>query len=190
MYKATSTLADRASFLMKFVHSPKDIGSITPSSSFLAKAMIKPIDWEKLESVVELGAGTGVFTRYIQDRKRPSCKAVIFEQDPELRGRLKNLYPNLVFRSNAENLFSDLQELGLPEVDCILSGLPFANFSPDLREKILSEVVRSLKPGGLFIAFQYFPQLKSELKKYFPNIHFSVVPLNLPPAFVYCCTKS
>jgi len=43
--------------------------------------MIKPIDWENTRSIVELGAGTGVFTRYVHELKHPHCKAVIFERD-------------------------------------------------------------------------------------------------------------
>lgn len=179
--------SDRAVFLRKYLASPRSIGSVTPSSTFLAHAMVHPIDWDSLQSIVELGAGTGAFTRLINDSKQASCTAVIFEQDRDMRNDLTLKYPNLEFRSSAETLSSVLQEIGLSQVDCILSGLPFYNFSPVLRDKILNEIVQSLTPGGIFVAFQYSLQMKGLLKQFFTQVDISFVPFNLPPAFVYYC---
>lgn len=182
-------IREKAYFLHKFLKSPRTIGSITPSSIYLVRAVIKPIDWGTIRSIVELGAGTGVFTEYIQRLKNPNCKAVIFEQDIELVNRLMQLYPRLDYHYNAEDVYSAVQRLGLTEVDCILSGLPFANFPQPLRDRILDGVVGSLKPGGLFIAFQYSLQMRNQLVKRFKRIDLCFVPLNIPPAFVYYCYK-
>lgn len=176
-------------FLRKFLQSPRRIGSAIPSSDFLARAMIQPIDWSRVRSIVELGAGTGVFTRYIQQLKQPDCAGIIFEQDVEMRERLRRLYPGLIYRSNAENLYSDITELGFTQVDCILSGLPFANFSKKTRDCVLEGIARSLKPGGQFVAFQYSLQMRRHLEEQFSSVDLKVVPLNLPPAFVYSCVN-
>jgi phospholipid N-methyltransferase len=151
--------------------------------------MINPIDWNSTRSIVELGAGTGVITRYIHQFKHPKCQGIIFEQDEELIMYLKRIYQGLHYHSRAEDLYPVLQERGLSEVDCILSGLPFMNFSPDLRERILNGVFLSLKPGGLFIQFQYSLQMKRHLVNIFTNVDLRFVPLNIPPAFVYYCYK-
>ena len=74
MQEPKSPIIDKVIFLYKFIKSPKSIGSITPSSTFLAQAMIKPINWNDARAIVELGAGTGIFTRYIQQLKHPYCK--------------------------------------------------------------------------------------------------------------------
>lgn len=182
-------ILDKFLFLHKFVKSPRCIGSVTPSSIFLAQAVIKPIDWNNIRSIVELGAGTGVFTGYIQRLKHPDCKGIIFEQDSEMVHRLMQIYPRLNYRYYAEELYPVIQQLGLSEVDCILSGLPFMNFPQSLRDRILDGVVNSLKPGGLFIAFQYSLQMKNQLSKRFKKIDLGFVPLNIPPAFVYYCYK-
>ena len=184
-----SIISDKLIFLYKFINSPQSIGSITPSSTFLAKVMIKPIDWENARSIVELGAGTGVITRYIQQLKHPHCKGIIFEKDKEMAKRLMKCYQGLYYRSRAEDLYLVLQQLDLCEVDCILSGLPLANFPQSLRDRILHEVLLSLKPGGLFIQFQYSLQMKNQLQKRFTKIDLRFVPLNIPPAFVYYCYK-
>jgi len=55
----------RAAFLYKFIQKPKEIGSIVPSSSFLTKKMLMNLPWDHIETIVELGAGTGVFTKFI-----------------------------------------------------------------------------------------------------------------------------
>lgn len=180
---------EKTYFLKKFLRSPKKIGSITPSSPFLAQAMFKTVDWQSVQTIVELGAGTGVFTRQIHARKLNRCEAIIFECDDDMRRRLQRLYPDFHYYENAKNICADIRALGLTQVDCIISGLPFANFSQSLRNCILEGVVNSLKPGGQFIAFQYSLQMKKQLNERFKNVELSVVPLNLPPAFVYYCSN-
>lgn len=183
------TILDRAIFFYKFIRSPRSIGSVTPSSIFLAQAVIRPIDWSNIRAIVELGAGTGVFTGHIQRLKKPGCTGVIFEQDRELQHRLRQLYPHLHYGCDAEDVYPVLRQLGLCEVDCVLSGLPFANFPDSLTDRLLDEIVHSLKPGGLFIAFQYSLQLRNKLSKRFTKVDLCFVPLNIPPAFVYYCYK-
>lgn len=182
-------ILDKAMFLHRFIKDPKTIGSVTPSSIFLAQAVVKPIDWSNISSIVELGAGTGVFTRYINQMKHPGCTGIIFEQDIKMLHRLMQLYPRLYYRYHAEDVYSVIRQLGLPEVDCILSGLPFANFPQSLRDRILEGIVCSLKPGGLFIAFQYSLHMRNQLSMRFKKIDLGFVPLNIPPAFVYYCYK-
>jgi phospholipid N-methyltransferase len=180
---------DRLLFFHKFLHSPKTIGSITPSSSFLTKKMMEKIPWNQLDVIVELGAGTGVFTDYISQHKKASTKVVVIEKDSQLRSKLQDTYPTFFFGADAENLAQILKKLNIPQADCIISGLPFANFSPKLRAEIMQAVCQSLKPGGLFIAFQYSLQMKNMLKQHFRHVDICFVPLNIPPAFVYTCKE-
>jgi phospholipid N-methyltransferase len=180
---------DKKMFLYKFLQSPQNVGSITPSSCFLAQAMMRPIDWENTHSIVELGAGTGTFTRLIQEKKRKYCQVFIFEQEREMREQLQLQYPFFHYSANAKDIYSTIQKLNYKEIDCVISGLPFANFSDELRDHIMEEVLRSLKPGGLFIAFQYSLHMKKSLALLFKETNISFVPINLPPAFVYYCRK-
>lgn len=179
--------SDQAIFLYKFLESPTIIGSITPSSPFLAQAMIKPVNWNQVRVIVELGAGTGVFTQYVHRLKHSDCRGIISEQDQVMRRRLMRMYEGLNYFSHAEDIYLVIQNLGLSEVDCVLSGLPFANFPQVLRDRILDGVTSSLKPGGLFVMFQYSLQMKRQLQQRFSKIDIRFVPLNIPPAFVYYC---
>lgn len=182
-------IKERLLFLYNFLQAPGQVGSITPSSHALAKQMMEPIDWEQASTIVELGAGTGVFTKRIEELKRPEANLVAFEKEESMRKRLENLFPGVLFEEDAAHLTRVLSEAGFGQADCIISGLPFANFPQDLRDRIMSEVYAALKPNGVFVAFQYSLQMKKQLSAVFEDVSVKLVPLNLPPAFVYVCRK-
>lgn len=180
---------NRIAFFLKFISEPQKIGSFTPSSRFLTRKIFYNLPWDNLNTIVELGAGTGIFTRYIAMHKKDSCRIVVIEQDSVMRGRLEFEYPEMIFGSQAENLPYILQYAALPKVDCIVSGLPFACFSQDLRKCILDGIYASLKTEGRFVAFQYSLQMRSLLKQYFRTVEIGFEFFNFPPAFVYYCEK-
>jgi len=177
----------RAAFLYKFIQKPKEIGSVIPSSSFLTRKMLSNLPWNTIETLVELGAGTGVFTEFIRENKKESCQIFVVEQDSEMREDLQARYPTFHFGTRAEKLDWLLQRDDIPQVDCIVSGLPFAAFSESLRDRIMLAITHSLKPGGIFVAFQYSLQMRKTLRKHFNEVVIGFVPLNMPPAFVYYC---
>ncbi len=183
-------IKEKALFLHQFAKNPKRVGSITPSSPFLVRNMIEPIQWDTIHTVVELGAGTGVLTRNIEKRRHPESNAIVFEVNNTMRQRLAERYPNMHFRSNAADLCSVMQEMGIAKADCIFSGLPFANFEQQLRDSILDGVISTLKPGGLFITFQYSLQMKKRFEERFKQTEIKFTPFNIPPAFVYYCSNS
>lgn len=182
-------ISDRVAFLNKFIMEPKKIGSITPSSSFLSNKMLSELPWDRIETIMELGAGTGVFTKYIAENKKETCQVFVIERDFKMRKALQNNYPIFHYGAKAERLDWLLHRHNLIQVDCIISGLPFAAFSEPLRAEIMAAVHRSLKPRGIFVAFQYSQQMKKTLKTYFSKVLIGFVPLNIPPAFVYYCEK-
>jgi len=183
-------MTTRAAFLYKFIQKPKAIGSVAPSSSFLTKKMLANLPWNDIETLVELGAGTGVFTDFIRKNKKESCQILVVEQDLDMREALQTKYSEFYYGVKAEKLDWLLRRYDLPQVDCIVSGLPFATFSESLRDKIMVAITHSLKPGGIFVAFQYSLQMRKTLKQNFRKVNIGFVPLNMPPAFVYCCKKS
>jgi len=182
-------LTEKLTFLMKFIKSPSQVGSITPSSRFLAKKILESIDWKTVRTMAELGAGTGVFTKHIEALKHPDCRVAIFEKDEEMRDELNTLYPDCIYFDDALHLAEDVQSVGMGSLDAIISGLPFMLFEETAREQIIDEVQHSLKPKGVFVAFQYSLQMKNLLSRIFSRVEIHFVPLNLPPAFVYVCHK-
>lgn len=180
-------MIDDTYFLRKFILQPKRIGSITPSSAFLTKRMLGNLPWQKLDTIVELGAGTGVFSEYIACNKKKSCKVLLIEQDQGMREALQVRYPEFYVGADAEILPWLLYECNLTRVDCIISGLPFALFTQRLQHQIMRGVTASLKPDGIFRAFQYSLQMRETFKKSFSEVTIIFESLNIPPAFVYYC---
>ncbi|NMM53784.1 class I SAM-dependent methyltransferase [Paenibacillus aquistagni] len=176
-------------FLNKFLHNPKEIGSISPSSRFLANRMVSVLPWDKVSAVAELGAGTGAITRYISSHAGEGTRVLLFEKDELMRNQLKERYPHYSCFSNASHLVQLIQYQGIEKLDGIISGLPFFNFEPKLRETLISQAAEALRTDGWFVAFQYSLQMKCLLKQYFELERIRLVPLNLPPAFVYVCRK-
>lgn len=179
----------RILFLKKFIEEPQKIGSITPSSSYLTQKMLEKVDWSRADYIAELGAGTGTFTSYINNHKKPAAHFTIVEQDEKMLDLLKEQFAGNHFARNAQNLPFIAQKFAVPQYDYIISGLPFAVFKKELRLKIISGVIASLKPDGIFTTFQYSLQMWPLLRKNFSSVKISFEWRNFPPAFIYHCHK-
>lgn len=155
---------------------------------------------EQARCVVELGPGTGVFTREILRRVGPETRLVAFELDAQAVSRLQTRFPRVVvIHDSAENLAQHTTKLGMAEVDCIISGLPWASMNAELQRRIMRAVVAVLRPGGQFRTFAYLHALgtpagrhyRAVLKELLHPVTVSrPVWWNLPPAVVYRGTKS
>ncbi|PQP81429.1 phospholipid methyltransferase [Paenibacillus sp. PCH8] len=176
-------------FLKSFLRSPKYVGSIIPSSRFLANNMVNQVNWLEVKAVAELGSGTGPITRYIHKQVQGSTKVLLFEMDETMRTNLRTTYPNFSCYPDGAHLVECMKQEKIQQLDCIFSGLPFFNFEPALRDTLVDQVYKALKPGGLFIAFQYSLQMKKILSERFIIEKIQLVPFNIPPAFVYVCRK-
>ena len=176
-------------FLKKFIGNPKQIGSITPSSRYLAQEMTRVVPWDRIRSVAELGSGTGAVTQYIESRLAHPAKVFLFEKDQQLRQELSRQYPEFICGSDALQMSRLIRHYGVDQLDCIISGLPFFNFDPKLRARLAGEIAKNLKSGGYLVAFQYSLQMKPVFESLFEMERIKFVPLNIPPAFVYVCRK-
>lgn len=179
-------------FLKRFAGSPRRIGSVTPSSKFLTKAMLDRIDWEKADAVAELGAGTGVFTREIIKLAKPDAKILVFEIDPALQKMIRDEHPNhsgLKLYSDAQDLSKIVRENGIEKLDFVISSLPFTVLPHKMSLNILNAIQDSLKTEGHLVAYQYSSIIKkSVLLKRFETVKTKFVLFNVPPAFVYDCS--
>ena len=67
------------SFFQRFLKEKKMVGAISPSSIFLTNKMLENIDFEKTKVLVEIGPGTGVFTKKVLSRMQPNSVFLVFE---------------------------------------------------------------------------------------------------------------
>jgi len=182
----------KGTFFKQFFSKTKMVGSITPSSRFLAQKMLGNLDLEAFELIVEFGPGTGVFTEAMLRRIGPTTKIILIELNPvfceEIVKKI-NSEKIEVIQGSALDLDKILVERNLPKADCIVSSLPLVFFPLALRDEILQSAHRCLKSQGKFVQFQYSLQSKGALKRVFTDVKIAFTPLNFPPAFVYTCEK-
>ncbi len=183
-------------FFYNFLKKPKEIASILPSSKSLIKNMIKPVDFENSEYIVELGAGNGCVTKQILENMSINNKLVTFEINQKFIKELKKL-ENIVddgrFRivnDSAEKLEEYLIEHRIDKVDYFISGLPLIAMKKEIRDSILKQILKYLSDDGRYIQMQYSLTSLKEFKEMFNGVKLNFTFMNLPPAFVYICSKS
>jgi len=180
-------------FLLKYILKPRSVGAVLPSSKYLANKMIKNINFDDAQYIVEYGPGTGVFTDKILQQRKKNTVLLTIERDAQFYKLLKEKYKDesgvYVVNDSAENIGSLLQEYDIPNADYIVSGLPFASLPRDVSAAILTQTQKCLKSGGRFITFQYTLLLKDMLMSYFHETIIERELRNVPPAYVFCCTK-
>jgi phospholipid N-methyltransferase len=186
-------------FLREFVRRPRQTGAIAPSSSYLTAEIVRQAGVRRADVIVEFGPGTGSFTREILRQKKENAFFVGIETNPRLVEILRQNLPGAnIISESAENTPAILKEHHLSEADCIVSGLPWASFPPELQDKLLQATVDSLRPGGRFTTFAYLQGLllpsgqrfRKKLRETFSKVHSGrIIWKNLPAAFVYRCVK-
>jgi phospholipid N-methyltransferase len=141
-------------FFGALVRNPRAVGAIVPSSASLARRMARDI--VPASRVVELGPGTGVITREIIARNGEAGSLLAVDVDRAFVDRLRRAWPGLdCVCASAEILPVLAAERGWPEVDHIVSGLPFATLPSATTRLILDGVHQLLRQGGTFTTFQY-----------------------------------
>ncbi|MBU6426839.1 methyltransferase domain-containing protein [Patescibacteria group bacterium] len=166
------------------------IGSVVPSSSYLAKKMAMPIASKPKMVVVELGAGTGAVTRCLLKVLPSDARLFSLELNATLADRLSRDISDKrleLIVENACNLESVLKEREVSKADYIISGLPLGSIQEDGRQEIYRNIHACLEPGGLYIQFQYFMANFIEIKKHFKVCKVAFEWRNFPPAFIYSC---
>ncbi|HOM76136.1 MAG TPA: methyltransferase domain-containing protein, partial [Anaerohalosphaeraceae bacterium] len=151
------------------------------------------------QTIVEFGPGTGAFTKEILAEMPQNARLLAVEADPNLALLLRKKFDKAVIAAgSAQKIQRIMKAHRFEAADCIISGLPWASFEPQLQDEILMEAEAVLKPGGKFAAFGYVHALtlpgakrfRQQLHRIFGPVQVSrVIWANVPPAVVYCCTK-
>lgn len=161
------------------------MGSVTPSSRYLAKEMAAHCDIHNNGIIVELGAGTGAVTAALLQTKINPQQLVIVEYSPIFAAKLRQQFPGLrIIEGNAANLPMLLAHETRP-IYSIVSSLPLRTLSPNLREAILQQIIQVLAPHGKYIQFTYsYRKTRYAALRYFRQISSKWIWRNFPPARV------
>ena len=176
-------------FLTKFLQRGRVIASFAPSSRFMARAILRGIDFEQSPTIVELGAGTGPITAELLKQTGKKGRVIINELDPDLCRHLRRRFPNAdIIEGDAADLDRWLDERGIQKVDHILSGLPLPSIPEEIRDRILDISARRLAADGSFRQLTVMPWVYYWMyRRYFTDVRFRFVFRNLPPGGVYIC---
>jgi len=180
-----------------FVREPLTTGAVWPSSKALSRVVVDCCDIKPGDLVVELGPGSGAFTRPILKRLNGHGRFLAVEINPAHVAILRRNWPRCdVIHDSAENLPSHMDGR---RANCIVSGLAWGNMLPRTQERILQAMLKSLALDGQFVAFGYvhaawFPtslRFRRRLLECFNHVETTpIVWRNLPPAFVVCCRRA
>lgn len=187
-------MRDSFRFLRAIIRDRRTVGAIAPSGRHLAACVIRSLGTiEPGSIIVELGPGTGIFTRAICKR-HPRCHVVAIEIDRYLAGTLTSALPQAtIVNGCATNIRQHLQQRGLdPErVAGIVSGLPLLVLPNDLPTRILHEVTETLPEGARFVQFTYS---RLAWRRFTPQrlrfLRAQLVMTNIPPASVLVFSKA
>jgi phosphatidylethanolamine/phosphatidyl-N-methylethanolamine N-methyltransferase len=186
-------------FIRHFVRNPASVGAIAPSSPRLARAMLRDLALAEGDNILELGPGTGSFTREIKRCLPESASYLGIECESKFVELLDRKFPDMNFiMGRAENAFELCQDAGCSTPRAIISGLPFASLCDLTRSAIVESIKRLMGPGAVFRTFQYAhaynlpgsAQFRESMQAAFgEHNRRELVVMNLPPAFVLTWSK-
>ena len=181
---------DTTQFLKAWLRNPRAIGAVAPSGPALARLMTQAIHPER-DPVLELGPGTGVFTRALLKRGVPQTRLALVEADPQMADRLESRFPGVrIYQRDAARLETLPSPFGRERAGAVISGLPMLSM-PDSQVKAIltSAFQHHLREDGVLYQFTYGPRCpvpRTILQACgLGAIRIGRALLNLPPATVY-----
>lgn len=186
-------MIDSWCFLKQSLTRFREMGALMPSSPLLARAMVAEIPALSREAaIIELGPGTGVFTRELV-RRFPFNRVIAVEFNPSLAERLREEMAGVeVVEGCASGLAGHLDDLGIatPAVGAVVSGLPLLTLPRHLGASIFAGIAEVLEPGRRYIQFTYSKRAwRHNTPPGFRLDKTRQVWLNIPPAAVLPFTR-
>lgn len=189
---AVCAYSDFFHFFRSWISDPRRVAAVAPSGDSLARLMTKhivPSDGP----VLELGAGTGVFTRALVARGVRERDLTLVEYGSDFMRVLQHRFPQ------ARVLWMDASQLGSYDlfpganVGAVVSGLPLLTMSPRKVMSILSGAFSHMRATGSFYQFTYGPRCPVP-RPILDRLGLKAVRIggtvrNIPPASVYRITR-
>lgn len=181
-------------FVREALANPREIGAVIPSSPALARRMASEVVFHAGDTVIELGAGTGVVTEALLARGIPPRQLIAIERSPALADLLRERFPEVrIVCGDAADLRRHLRRAGgahanstrgnpAPTVQ-VVSSLPLRSLPAPKVRTILREIATALRGGGRWIQYTY-ALTQRRVPSGFQALNSVVVWQNVPPARV------
>jgi phospholipid N-methyltransferase len=180
-------------FLRAFLKNPGKVGAIAPSSPELAQTMVRGLEPDRDNIILELGVGTGAITKFIEPILPDGDSYLGLELDPKLHATLRHHYPDLkIIQGNACEAYKIHKDSGLGKVKYLVCCLPFVSLPGTVADQIYKQIDMFMDDGCNLRLFQYAhgyylpPALK--LRERMRNLYgkskrSKIVLKNVPPAY-------
>lgn len=191
-----SALAQTWTFFRQWLKNPRGVAAISPSSQQLARQMMSELP-RGARRVIELGGGTGVFTRALLGQGIAPADLLVLELNEELHQHLQRHFPQVhVACADARDLADVARAHGFhgeTSADAIVSGLGLLSMPRPTQQAILTSAFECLQPQGRFVQFTYGPAnpVAREVLDALDLVarRGSFTWWNVPPATVYVYTR-
>ncbi|ACR29339.1 class I SAM-dependent methyltransferase [Burkholderia glumae] len=183
-----SASSDLLFFLRSWFENPLSVAAIAPSGEPLGRLMTRDIS-RRDGPVLELGAGTGVFTKALLRRGLAQRDLILVDSSERFAALLAGRFPDArIVVGDAANLLP--LGVALPRsVGAVVSGLPLLSMPNDKVGAIVGGAFHYLKDGGALYQFTYglrCPIPRATLQALgLKAVCVGRVFRNLPPAAVY-----
>jgi len=181
----------RFAFLKESLRHFKTVGTVTRSSRYLSRGVVRQAKISEAKVVVELGVGDGVMTRHILKTLPADAVLFSFEVNAQFCKQMMKINdPRLkIINLSAEKLPEVIGKYGFHQVDAVISALPFSVFPLDLTYTIVGHSFDVLKENHRFVQIHYSLKTKKIYSQIFGNIKSFFEFRNIPPAFILVCEK-
>ena len=179
-------------FFREWLRNPFAMAAVSPSGRQLASLMMEQLPADA-QRVVELGGGTGAFTRALLEHGIQPRNLIVVELNEALHQYLRERFPGVqVVRGDARDVHEIAGRCGLDgaeKMDAVISGLGLLSMSRSTQRDILRSAFEVLSPHGRFIQFTYGPfspvppELLDEL--HLKSHRAGTAWRNMPPANVF-----
>jgi phosphatidylethanolamine/phosphatidyl-N-methylethanolamine N-methyltransferase len=188
----TSERSDLLHFFRAWIANPLRVAAVAPSGETLARLMTHEISAEH-GPILELGPGTGVFTRALLARGISEHDLTLVEYGSDFVPMLQHRFPEARILTMDAAKLGHLDLFGREPAGAVISGLPLLSMSPRKVTAILAGCFKHIRRGGAFYQFTYGPVCpvprpildRLGLKAKF----IGRTVRNLPPAAVYRITR-
>jgi phosphatidylethanolamine/phosphatidyl-N-methylethanolamine N-methyltransferase len=177
---------------LSWLANPERVAAITPSSRSLADGITAEIS-PATSPVIELGPGTGVFTRVLLERGVPEDQLALIEYGSDFARDLNYRFPQATVLWMDAAALGSVRLFGGAPAGAVVSGLPLLAMSPRKTMAVLSGAFGHLRQGGAFYQFTYGPRCPVP-RRILDRLglrakRISGAWANVPPATVYKLTR-
>ena len=173
-------------FLRRWLANPLQMGSVVPSSPSLCRRVVQQVRLAPGESVLELGAGTGVISRALIAGGVAPGQMMTVEIVPSMADHLRAILPGVTVVNGDARRLPDLLPASVQgRIGTVICGIPLV-LLPLAEQRRFIDAIEAVAPGKGFLHYSYCVTSPLPWRKHGLEARREAwTPLNFPPASVW-----